>query len=177
VSPESGPLRIGALGRLSTRVALRQFQAARGDPPDAGFLRDMEMLQHKDLDLSVKAGGLLAFDGLILSAGLNPIAASPGAPLSLDALNAPGPVILAALGAALLSAAAAFCVRAIMIGEDVDTSGLEGDRQAQIQRILAACCVALDAQASRLRRASELTYAGGGVIAAGFVWSLLDKWI
>ncbi|MDX2237226.1 MAG: hypothetical protein NW203_06645 [Hyphomonadaceae bacterium] len=170
-----GPL--SRLGAISTRRALRQFQAARGDDLDEGFQRDIEMLWHKDLDLAVKAGGLLAFDGLILGAGINPLAASPGAPISLDAATAPGPVVLVALGVALLSAAAAFCVRAVMIGEDVDDSGLDGDRTALVQRMLAAYCVAIDAQAKHLARASQLTYAGGGVMAVGFLWSLASKWL
>lgn len=138
---------------------------------------DLELLRHKDLDLSIKAGALLAFNGLLLTAGLNPVAASPGAPLSLDALTAPGPTWITMLGVVLLAAAAAFCVRAIMIGEDFDDHGLEDDPKAIVQRMAAAYCAAIDAQARYVARAITLTYVGGAVTGAALFWSLIDKWM
>jgi hypothetical protein len=73
----------------SARELLRAFQWAREDIPDSGFGDDLELLQSKDLDLSIRLGALLAFDALLLTAAINPISASPGAPLSLDAPNQP----------------------------------------------------------------------------------------
>jgi len=134
------------------------------------------MLRHKDLDLSIKAGALLAFDALILSAGLNPVSASPGAPLSLDALQAPGPTWAAMAGVVLMAAASTCCVLAIMIGEDFDDRGLEDDPKAIVQRMFAAYCAAIDAQAKRIALASGFTLIGGLVMGVGLFWALLDKW-
>ncbi len=144
---------------------------------DPGLFADLELLRHKDLDLSIKAGALLAFNGLIITAGINPISASPGAPLSLDAITAPGPTWLCMAGVVLMAAAAAFCVGAILIGEDFDDHGLEDDPKAIVQRMCAAYCAAIDAQAGRIARAITLTYVGGAVMGAALFWALLDKWM
>ena len=144
---------------------------------DPGLFADLELLRHKDLDLSIKAGALLAFNGLILTAALNPLQASPGAPLSLDALSTWGPTWLCMVGAALMAAAAAYCVRAIMIGEDFDDHGLEDDPKAIVQRMFAAYCAAIDAQARLVARAITLTYVGGAVTGLALFWALIDKWM
>jgi hypothetical protein len=163
--------------RVSTRTILRLFQAVRGPEGDPQLLADLELLWHKDLDLSIKAGALLAFDGLILTAGVNPLTSSPGAPLSLDPNSAAAVVALTALGVVLLAIAAMFCVRGIMVGEDFDDSGIEHDPNAVTQRMLAAHCAAIDAQGRLLAWASRFTYAGGAVMAAAFLLTLADKWI
>jgi hypothetical protein len=165
------------LDRVSTRSILRAFQHARGISMDPGLFADLELLRHKDLDLSIKAGALLAFDGLILTASLNPMQASPGAPLSLNALTALGPTLLCMTGAVLIAAAAAYCVGAILIGEDFDDHGLEDDPKAIVQRMFAAYCAAIDAQALRVARAITLTYVGGAVTGVALFWSLFDKWM
>ncbi len=164
------------LGRISSRSLLRAFQRARGQGVDPGLFADLEMLRHKDLDLSIKAGALLAFDALILSTGLGPLSASPGAPLSLDAITAPGPTWTSMAGVVLMAIAAVFCILAIMIGEDFDGRGLDDDPTAVQQRMFAAYCAAIDAQARRLAWAGTLTLAGGAVIAVGLFWSLFEKW-
>jgi hypothetical protein len=155
---------------------LRAFQRLHKDGLDPGFMADVELLRHKDLDLSVKLGALLAFDALIIGAGVLPVSSSPGAPLSVDALKDPLIAIMAMLGVALLSASAYFCVRGVMIGEEFNDDGLEDDPAATAQRLFAAFCVAIDAQSLLLGRASRLTIAGGGTVALALAWALADKW-
>lgn len=62
---------------LSFRTRLRAFQAMRGDPPDAGFLADLEFLENRDLDLSVRLGAMLAFNALLVTIGTHPVSAAP----------------------------------------------------------------------------------------------------
>ena len=66
--------------RQSFRTRLRAFQLMRDTPPDAGFIADLEFLENRDLDLSVRIGGMLAFNALMVTIGTHPISASPGAP-------------------------------------------------------------------------------------------------
>ncbi len=161
----------------STRTMLRAFQQLHKDGLDPGFMADVELLRHKDLDLSVKLGALLAFDALIIGAGVLPISASPGAPLSVDALTDPLIAVVALIGVALLAASALYCVRGVMIGEDFDNAGLDDDQAALARRMFAAYCAAIDAQVNKLARAARLTIAGGGVVALALVWALADKWV
>ncbi|MET0546751.1 MAG: hypothetical protein ABWZ40_10605 [Caulobacterales bacterium] len=166
--------------RISTRSILRAFQAARqhkGGAIDSGLFADLEMVRHKDLDLSIKAGALLAFQGLLLTAGINPIAASPGAPLSVSPVDEAAVVIVTAIGVGLLAWAATYCVRCIMIGEDFDDTGLEADPHGVAIRMLAAYCVAIDKQTDLLAKAVLWTYAGGGAMAVAFFWALIGKWM
>jgi len=157
------------------RAKLRAFQTARG-AADGALPLDVELLRHADLDLSVKAGALLAFNGLIIAAGINPIAASPGAPLSVDAATDPAIVVMTAIGVLLMAVAASFSVRAVLIGEDYDEDGLDGDAEAVRQRLFAAYCAAIDVQTRLLQTAGLFTYLGGAVTALAFVWALADKW-
>ncbi len=161
----------------SARTMLRAFQQLHKDGLDPGFMADVELLRHKDLDLSVKLGALLAFDALIIGAGVLPISASPGAPLSVDALTDPLIAIVALTGVALLAASALYCVRGVMIGEAFDNAGLEDDQAALARRMFAAYCAAIDMQVNLLGRAARLTIAGGGVVAVALVWALADKWM
>lgn len=167
--------RIGRVGRASMRAKLRAFQAARGAQSQS-VAHDVELLRHADLDLSIKAGALLAFNGLIIAAGINPIAASPGAPLSVDARADPAIAALTAAGVLVMAIAASFSVRAVLIGEDYDDKGLEGDPEAILQRLYAAYCAAIDAQARLLATAGLFTYLGGAVTGLAFLWALIDKW-
>ncbi|MDX2233002.1 MAG: hypothetical protein NW200_00760 [Hyphomonadaceae bacterium] len=160
----------------SSRTMLRAFQQLHKGGLDPGFMADVELLRHKDLDLSVKLGAVLAFDALIIGAGVLPISSSPGAPLSVDAAHDPVIVLLALVGVALLGASAYFCVRGVMIGEAFDDSGLGDDQRAIAQRLFAAYCAAIDTQARLLGIAARLTIAGGGLAAAALVWALVDKW-
>lgn len=168
--------RASRIGRVSMRAKLRAFQAARAGGDEAGVTADIEMLRHADLDLSIKAGALLAFNGLIIAAGINPIAASPGAPLSVNAASEPWIAALTALGICFTAIAAVCSVRVVLIGEDYDDSGLDGDGAAILQRIYASYCVAIDAQSRLLSMAGRFTYAGGAVSGAAFIWAILDKW-
>jgi hypothetical protein len=97
---------------------LRVFQTSRGEAPDPAFLADLQFVQHKDLDLSIRIGALLASDALLITAGIYPLTASPGAPLSLDAPSQPAESMAAALGMLMLAISSYLCVRANMIGEE-----------------------------------------------------------
>jgi hypothetical protein len=132
---------------ISTRALLRAFRRAReaqssSAEADALF-KDLELVRHLDTDLSIKSGALLAFQGLILMAGINPIAASPGAPLSVSPIDAPAVVLITALGVALLASAATFSVRCIMLGEYFDDTGLEVDRFGFAVVFISEDCVVL----------------------------------
>jgi len=167
--------------RITTRVLLRSFQrvrAAQATSAEADALfKDLELVRHLDTDLSIKAGALLAFQGLILMAGINIITASPGSPLSVSPLDAPWVVLATALGVALLAVAATFCVRCIMIGEYFDDSGLKDDPDAIAVRMLAAHCAAIDKEKTLLAKAVLWTYAGGAAMVVAFFWALIGKWI
>ncbi|MDQ8755873.1 hypothetical protein RCO27_06485 [Sphingosinicella sp. LHD-64] len=159
----------------SARSMLRAFQAIHRGAPDPGFMADLAYAQHKDLDLSVRIGALLAFDALLITAGINPLTASPGAPLSLDAANQPFEVVLIGLGVILLAASSLLCVRAIMIGEEFSPEGIEDDPVALAQRLLAAYVASVDAQSRLVAWAARLTVAGGAVTILGCAWVLLLK--
>jgi hypothetical protein len=154
---------------------LRAFQRARDARGDVGFREDLEYLQGKDLDLSVRLGALLAFDALLLTAAINPISASPGAPLSLDASKQQWEVLAISVGIALLAASAFLCVRAVMLGEDFSNEGLEDQPEATVQRMFAAYCTSIDHQIEALTRASRFTIAGGLVSAVACLWIMIEK--
>ena len=122
---------------------LRAFQTVHRAGVDPGFMADLELLRHKDLDLSVKLGALLAFDALLIGAGLQPVSASPGAPLSVSAVDAPAIVAITLAGVGLLLAAAFYSVRGVMVGEEFDDGGIEDDPAAISQRMFAAYCAAM----------------------------------
>lgn len=154
---------------------LRAYQSVRAGHDDTGFREDLAFLQAKDLDLSVRIGALLAFDALLATAAINPIAASPGAPLSLDAGQQPLEVALISLAVLLLVASALLCVRAIMLGEEFEAEGLDENPQAIVQRMFAVYCTSIDFQVRMLRRASWLAIAGGALSAAACAWIMIGK--
>ncbi|HEX8555170.1 MAG TPA: hypothetical protein VF695_10730 [Sphingomonas sp.] len=88
----------------------------RGDPPDPGFVADLEFLENRDLDLSARLGAMLAFNALMITIGTHPISASPGAPLSLDTATQPLLTIASLVGIAPLIASSWFCLRALLLG-------------------------------------------------------------
>jgi hypothetical protein len=161
--------------KVSAATLLSAFQTARADIPDSSKRDDLAMLQSKDLDLSVRLGALLAFDALIMTAAINPIAASPGAPLSLDAPTQPLEVALVSLGVALLAVSAYKCVRAILIGEEFDLTGAEDDGAEITRRMFAAYCTSIDAQMRMISSASRFTIAGGAVSALACLWIMAEK--
>lgn len=160
---------------MSTRSLLRAYQRARRDHPDQGFKDDLALLQAKDLDMSVRLGALLAFDALMVSAAINPIAASPGAPLSLDTSKQPLEVIAVCVVVLILAVSAILCVRAIMLGEEFNSEGIEDDPEAIVQRMFAAYATSADFQARMIRLASWFAIAGGIGNAAICAWIMLDK--
>ncbi len=168
--------RLGAKGKpMSTRALLRAFQITHRDGVTEDFKVDLDLLRHKDLDLSVRLGALLAFDALLINTGINPIAASPGAPLSLDAPTHPWETLATVIGIVLVAVSAAITVRAITVGEEFSDEGIEDDPQAITRRLFAAFCVSVDVQTALLRRATHYTLAGGGVVGLTFAWILSGK--
>lgn len=145
---------------FSYRTRLRAFQAMRGDPPDPGFVADLEFLENRDLDLSVRLGAMLAFNALVITVGTHPISASPGAPLSLDAATQPALTLASLIGIAPVIVSSWFCLRALLIGEEFDSAG-STDEGALRQRLFAAFVRSIDAQSALVRRAVRWTYAGG----------------
>ena len=147
----------------------------RGAQPDPGFIAGLEFLENRDLDLSVRIGGMLAFNALMVTIGTHPISASPGAPLSVDAASQPGLTIASLIGITPLIVSSALCLRALLLGEEFDAGGLESDGDdgpAKLQRRLFAAFVhSIDAQGRLLRRAVVTTLVGGAMTLA--VWAAI----
>ena len=158
----------------SFRARLRAFQEMRGDVPNAGFIADLEFLENRDLDLSVRLGGLLAFNALAITIGTHPVSASPGAPLSLDAASQPWLTIASIIGIVPLILSSFFCLRALLLGEEFDSDGLEKSDGLR-QRLFAAFTYSIDAQARLLSLAVRATIAGGGLTLAVWAWILAVK--
>lgn len=152
------------------RARLRAFQAMRGDPPDPGFIADLEFLENRDLDLSIRLGAMLAFNALVITVGTHPVSASPGAPLSLDASRQTALTLLSLAGIAPVVLSSWFCLRALLLGEEFDGAGLGGG-DALRQRLFAAFLRSIDAQARLLRQAVLWTVAGGA--ATLLVWAAI----
>lgn len=168
--------RLGSKGKvMSTRALLRAFQVTHREGVSGDFKIDLDLLRHKDLDLSVRLGALLAFDALLITAGINPITSSPGAPLSINAVQHPVETVATMVGVLLVAVSAAIVVRAITLGEEFSDDGIEDDPQAITRRMFAAFCVSIDVQTAQLKRSSFYTLIGGAVIATTFVWILADK--
>lgn len=146
----------------------------RGDEPDAGFIADLEFLENRDLDLSVRLGGLLAFNALAITIGTHPISASPGAPLSLDAATQPWLTIASVVGIVPLIVSSFFCLRALLLGEEFDSDGLEKSDGLR-QRLFAAFTYSIDAQARLLTVAVRATIAGGGLTLGVWAGILAEK--
>jgi len=159
-----------AMAYPSFRSRLRAFQAMRGDPLDPGFVADLEFLENRDLDLSIRLGGMLAFNALLITIGTHPISASPGAPLSLDAATQPVLTLLSIAGIAPLVVSSFFVLRALLLGEEFDSEGLERG-QALRQRLFATFIHSIDAQARLLQAAIRWTIAGGA--ATLLVWAAI----
>ena len=154
----------------SFRSRLRAFQMMRGNPPDPGFVADLEFLENRDLDLSVRLGAMLAFNALLITIGTHPISASPGAPLSLDAPTQPWLVLASLIGLVPLVLSCFFSLRALMLGEEFDSEGLQGD-DALRQRLFAAFVHSIDVQARLLGMAVRWSLAGG--VTTLLVWAAI----
>jgi hypothetical protein len=160
---------------MSTRAMLRAYQRVREAHCEEGYRDDLEFLQAKDLDLSVRLGGLLAFNALLAMIAVNPIVASPGAPVSLDAPTQPLEVIAVSISVILLLISALLCVRAVMLGEEFSDAGIEDDPKAVMQRMFATYCASVDFQARMIRRASQFTIAGGVAMVVANAWIMFAK--
>ena len=158
----------------SYRTRLRAFQTMRGEPPDPGFIADLEFLENRDLDLSVRLGALLGFNALAITVGTHPVSASPGAPLSVDAALQPWLTLGSLAGIAPLLLSSYLCLRALLLGEEFDSGGLDGD-DALRQRLFAAFVRSIDQQGHRLRYAVRWTLAGGASTLAMWAWILATK--
>jgi hypothetical protein len=163
--------------KRSSRARLRAFQAMRCNPPDKGFIADLEFLENRDLDLSVRIGGMLAFNALMVTIGTHPISASPGAPLSLDAATQPLLTIASVIGVIPLIVSSALCLRALLLGEEFDADGLEGDGTGLRLRLFAAFVPSIDVQSRLLRQSVIATFTGGSMTLAVWGWILADKMI
>lgn len=161
---------------MNARKFLTAFQAMSAKGLTPGFLADFELMKHKDMDLSIRLGALLGFNALLLASAIQPISASPGAPLSLDAATQPLEALVIALGVVLLSFSGYLCVRGILIGEEFETDDL-GDQDGEIlkARLFDAFCRSIDEQQRALSRASKFTLAGGLVTLAGCLWIMVAK--
>ncbi|MEY4269141.1 MAG: hypothetical protein RLZZ58_357 [Pseudomonadota bacterium] len=160
----------------SFRHRLRAFQAMRGDPPDPGFVADLEFLENRDLDLSIRLGAMLAFNALMVTIGTHPISASPGAPLSLDAATQPLMVAASLISVLPFVISSALCLRALLLGEEFDASGIENGPD-QRTRLFAAFVRSIDAQSADLRRAVNLCFAGGVLTLPIWAWIMLEKMV
>jgi hypothetical protein len=163
------------LRRTSARAMLRAFQDVRTNCSDPGFMQDLEYLEHKDLDLSIRLGAMLAFNALLISMGSHPISSSPGAPLSLDAPTQPWENLVVLLGIAAFAISSLWCLRAILIGEEFDPRGTSGD--ALKQRLFAAYIRSVDSQTMALRRAVRATIIGATITLGAWGWILIDKMV
>lgn len=160
--------------RSGFRTRLRAFQAMRCDPPDPGFIADLEFLENRDLDLSIRLGAMLAFNALMITIGTHPVSASPGAPLSLDAGRDMTLTILSLVGIAPIALSSYFCLRALLLGEEFDSDGLEGGDKLRT-RLFAAFVRSIDAQARLLRLAVLWTLGGGAATLAIWAAILVSK--
>jgi hypothetical protein len=158
----------------SFRSRLRAFQAMRGDPPEPGFVADLEFLENRDLDLSIRLGAMLGFNALLITIGTHPISASPGAPLSLDAASQPVLTVASIIGIMPLVIACACALRALLYGEEFDSEGIENDQAARM-RLFAAFVHSIDVQARLLGLAIRWTLAGGSLTLAVWGWILAVK--
>jgi hypothetical protein len=158
----------------SFRSRLRAFQSMRGTPPDPGFVADLEFLENRDLDLSIRLGAMLGFNALLITIGTHPISASPGAPLSLDAPTRGGLVIFSLIALLPLVVSCVFALRALLLGEEFDSEGVTNDDAAR-QRLFATFVHSIDVQARLLGLAIRWTLAGGALTMLCWAAILWDK--
>lgn len=151
----------------------------RGANPEPGFIADLEFLENRDLDLSVRIGGMLAFNALMVTIGTHPISASPGAPLSVDAATQPVLTIASLIGIAPLVLSSALCLRALLVGEEFDADGFDADDDDSAQklqrRLFAAFVHSIDTQSRLLRQSVRTSFAGGTLTLLVWAWILAAK--
>jgi hypothetical protein len=153
----------------SFRSRLRAFQTMRCDPPDKGFIADLEFLENRDLDLSIRIGAMLAFNALLITIGTYPVSSSPGAPLSLDAPTYPWLTLASLAAIAPVAVSSWFLLCALLLGEEFDSGDMSGE--ALRQRLYAAFIRSIDAQTRLLGLAIRWTMAGSGLTLV--VWAAI----
>lgn len=146
----------------------------RGNPPDPGFVADLEFLENRDLDLSIRLGAMLGFNALLITIGTHPVSASPGAPLSLDAPSRGGLVLFSLIALLPLVASCTFALRALLLGEEFDSEGVASDEAAR-QRLFATFVHSIDVQARLLDQAIRWTLVGGGLTIVCWAAIIYDK--
>lgn len=149
----------------SFRSRLRAFQRMHHGAPDPGFIADLEFLENRDLDLSIRLGAMLAFNALLITIGTHPVSASPGAPLSVDAASQPALTIVSLIGVAPFVLSSGLVLRALLIGEEFDGHPADDAQDVLLRRLFAAFVRSIDAQTLLLRRAVQATVAGGVLTA------------
>jgi hypothetical protein len=164
------------MARMTFRGRFRAFQAMRGEKADADFIADLEFLENRDLDLSIRLGGMLAFNALLITIGTHPISASPGAPLSLDAPTQPILTIASIIGIIPFIVSSYFCLRAILLGEEFESEAIP-DQDTGRRTLFAAFILSIDTQDRLLRLAIRATLAGGVLTMAVWAWILLEKMV
>ncbi len=162
------------MARRSYRTLFREFQRMRGEEPEGGFVADLEYLENRDLDLSVRLGAMLAFNALIITIGTHPLSASPGAPLSLEAGTRPILTILAAIGIVPLAISSWLCLKGLMIGEEFDPLE-DADQGARREQLFAAFIKSIDAQGRLLSLGVRWSLAGGAATIAVWIAILATK--
>lgn len=162
-------------GKISTRSLLRLYQQVRLSGIAPGLESDLDFLQAKDVDLSIRLGAVLAFDALLVATAVQPIVASPGAPLALDAAVLPFHTLLSLLCVAILAVSGFIAVYAITLGEEFSDDGLDGDPEITMQRLFAAYCASIDRQSRLLGHSIRLTIAGLALTFCTFLLILYDK--
>jgi hypothetical protein len=160
--------------RQSFRNRFRAFQSMRGDGADPAFIADLEFLENRDLDLSIRLGGMLAFNALLITIGTHPVSASPGAPLSLDAATQPVLTIASLVGIVPFVVSSFLCLRALLVGEEFDSEGPE-DVGRQRQALYAAFVHSVDSQDRFLRLSVRASIIGGVLTMLVWAWILLEK--
>jgi hypothetical protein len=160
--------------RGSFRTRLRAFQAMRGHELDDEFIADLEFLENRDLDVSIRVGGMLAFNALMITIGTHPVSASPGAPLSLDAATQPLLTIASLIGIGPFILSSLWCLWALLRGEEFDSDPLL-DSDGLRQRLFAAFVASIDAQTVLLRRAVLAALSGGALTIGVWAWILWVK--
>ena len=162
------------MAERSFRTRLRAFRDMRGEPPDRGFIADLEYLENRDLDLSVRIGAMLAFNALAVMVGTYPVSSSPGAPLSLDAGSQSVLTALSLIGVAPVVVSSYLCLKAVLLGEEIE-GGDELEHEALRQRLFAAFVRSIDAQSRLLRLGVRWTLCGGVATLAVWVAILAGK--
>jgi len=161
-------------GNGSFRANLRAFQKMHGGTPLPGFIADLEYLENRDLDLSIRLGAMLAFNALLITIGTHPISASPGAPLSVDAARQPLETIASIIGILPFIWSNLLLLRSLLVGEEFDPDGTDDEESLRV-RLLAAFVRSIDIQARFLHNAVRTTMLGGALTMAVWVWVLAAK--